>query len=130
MPKFIHTMVRVGDLNASINFYEKAFDLRESHRLEFEDFSLVYLRERESGVELELTWNKGQTEYNLGNGYGHIAFVVDDLDSHFEHLAKQQFGPSPIKEFKRDGNLLARFFFIQDPDGYKIEVLQRGGHYQ
>lgn len=130
MAKFIHSMIRVGDLEKSMHFYQQAFGLIESHRLEFDDFSLVYLRDIESGAEIELTWNKGQTEYTHGTGYGHAAFVVDDLDQQFKHLSDLQWSPAPIKEFKRDGELLARFFFIQDPDGYKIEVLQRGGHYQ
>jgi lactoylglutathione lyase len=130
MPKFIHTMIRVTDLSSSIQFYQQAFALKESHRLEFEDFSLVYLRDVESGSEIELTWNKGQTEYTHGSGYGHVAFVVADLDLHFKQLVDLGLTPAPIKEFKRGDELLARFFFIQDPDGYKIEVLQRSGHYQ
>ncbi|MEB0205188.1 VOC family protein [Pseudomonas sp. CCC3.1] len=130
MAKFIHSMIRVGDLEKSMGFYQQAFGLIESHRLDFDDFSLVYLRDVESGAEIELTWNKGQTEYTHGTGYGHTAFVVDDLDQQFNRLTELKLSPAPIKEFKRDGALLARFFFIQDPDGYKIEVLQRGGHYQ
>ncbi len=130
MAKFIHSMIRVGDLEKSMDFYQQAFGLIESHRLDFDDFSLVYLRDIESGTEIELTWNKGQTEYTHGTGYGHTAFVVDDLDQQFNRLTELKLSPAPIKEFKRDGTLLARFFFIQDPDGYKIEVLQRGGHYQ
>jgi lactoylglutathione lyase len=123
-------MIRVTDLSSSLQFYQQAFGLKESHRLEFDDFSLVYLRDPESGAEIELTWNKGQTEYSHGSGYGHVAFVVDDLDLHFKQLGDLGYTPAPIKEFKRGEALLARFFFIQDPDGYKIEVLQRGGHYQ
>lgn len=130
MAKFIHSMIRVGDLEKSIAFYQQAFGLVESHRLDFDDFSLVYLRDIESGAEIELTWNKGQLEYTHGTGYGHAAFVVDDLDQQFQRLADLQLSPAPIKEFKRDSELLARFFFIQDPDGYKIEVLQRAGHYR
>lgn len=130
MPKFIHTMIRVTDLSSSLQFYQQAFGLKESHRLEFDDFSLVYLRDVESGTEIELTWNKGQTEYTHGSGYGHVAFVVGDLDLHFKQLVDLGLTPAPIKEFKRGDELLARFFFIQDPDDYKIEVLQRSGHYQ
>ena len=130
MAKFIHSMIRVGDLEKSMDFYQQAFGLMESHRLDFDDFSLVYLRDIESGAEIELTWNKGQTEYTHGTGYGHTAFVVDDLDQQFNRLTELKLSPAPIKELKRYGALLARFFFIQDPDGYKIEVLQRGGHYQ
>ena len=130
MAKFIHTMIRVGNLDQSMKFYQEVFGLIETHRLEFDDFSLVYLRDVESGAEIELTWNKGQSEYTHGSGYGHAAFVVEDLDQQFNRLLDLNLSPAPIKEFKRDGVLLARFFFIQDPDGYKIEVLQRGGHYQ
>ncbi|WP_438308561.1 VOC family protein [Pseudomonas guariconensis] len=57
MAKFIHTMIRVGNLNQSMKFYQEVFDLIETHRLEFDDFSLVYLRDIESGAEIELTWN-------------------------------------------------------------------------
>ena len=130
MAKFIHTMIRVGNLDQSMKFYQEVFGLKETHRLEFDDFSLVYLRDVESGAEIELTWNKGQSEYTHGSGYGHAAFVVEDLDQQFNRLLDLNLSPAPIKEFKRDGVQLARFFFIQDPDGYKIEVLQRGGHYQ
>jgi len=121
MAKFIHTMIRVGNLDQSMKFYQDVFGLKETHRLEFDDFSLVYLRDVESGAEIELTWNKGQSEYTHGSGYGHSAFVVEDLDLQFNRLLDLNLSPAPIKEFKRDGVLLARFFFIQDPDGYKIE---------
>ena len=75
-------------------------------------------------------FNQGRTEpYALGDGYGHIALVVDDLDA--EHAAsKEGLQPKPIKEFIRDGALMARFFFVEDPDGYKIEVLQKHGRYR
>lgn len=130
MLKFIHAMIRVSDLQRSLDFYQHVLGLKETHRLEFEDFSLVYLRDINSGAEVELTWNKGVAAYDLGNGYGHLAFVTDDLDALHTQLSGLGIAPAPIKEFKRDGHLLARFFFIQDPDGYKIELLQRGGHYQ
>jgi lactoylglutathione lyase len=59
-----------------------------------------------------------------------VAFAVEDLDQHHDRLSERGFSPAPIKEFKRGEEMLARFFFIQDPDGYKIEVLQSAGHYQ
>ena len=131
MAKAIHTMIRVFELDRSINFYQQAFGMRESHRLDFTDFTLVYLRNTENDFEIELTLNKGQTTpYTHGDGYGHVAFCVDDLDA--EHTRFKQLGlePRDIVEFKPADELLARFFFVQDPDGYKIEVLQRHGHYQ
>lgn len=87
--------------------------------------------EEESGAELELTINHDRREpYIHGDGYGHIAVAVDVLEA--EHRRHKELGyqPTDIKEFFREGALMAKFFFVQDPDGYKIEVLQRHGRYQ
>lgn len=131
MAKAIHMMIRVIDLDRSIAFYEKAFGLDVADRYDFDTFTLVYLRNPEADFEIELTLNKGRTEpYSLGDGYGHVAFCVDDLDAEHKRLSEAGIGPQPIKEFHRDGGLMARFFFVQDPDGYKIEVLQRHGRYR
>jgi lactoylglutathione lyase len=131
MAKAIHTMVRVLDLDRSIVFYREAFGLEVADRFDFDDFTLAYLRNAQADFEVELTLNKGRTEpYQLGDGYGHVAFCVDDLDTEHRRIADAGFEPNPIKEFHRDGALMARFFFVQDPDGYKIEVLQRHGRYR
>jgi lactoylglutathione lyase len=132
MAKLIHTMIRVKDLDSSLRFYEDAFDLRVKHRLDFPDFSLAYLRNEESSAELELTWNKGRPEpYGHGDGYGHVAVSVADAKADRERLIGLGMKPLDLKEFKADdGQLIARFFFILDPDGYKIEVLERHGHYE
>ncbi len=129
--KFVHTMVRVTDEDRSVDFYRKAFGLDVAERLDFDDFTLVYLSNTENSVELELTINKGQEgAYELGNGYGHIAFVVDDVNA--EHARFEELGLNPRKlvDFKHDGQTLARFFFVNDPDGYAIEIIQRHGRYQ
>jgi lactoylglutathione lyase len=131
MAKAIHTMVRVLDLDRSIDFYKKAFDLDVADRFDFDSFALVYLRNPENDFEIELTLNKGESEpYSHGTGYGHVAVCVDDLDG--EHTRFEELGlqPGKIVAFEREGSLMARFFFVQDPDGYKIEVLQRHGRYQ
>jgi len=131
MAKAIHMMVRVLDEAKSVDFYGKAFGLQIADRFDFDDFTLVYLRNPENDFEVELTVNKGRTEpYTHGDGYGHVAFAVDNLDA--EHARFESLGlkPNPIKEFHRDGGLVARFFFVQDPDGYKIEMLQRHGRYR
>ena len=131
--KMIHSMVRVCNLEKSLWFYREALCLEVADRFDFEGFTLAYLRNETTGFELELTHNHGQdTPYDLGDGYGHIALSVDDLDSEHKRLCALELAspPTPIKEFFRDGGLMARFFFIQDPDGYKIEVLQRHGRYQ
>ena len=131
MAKAIHTMIRVLDLDCSIDFYQKAFGLGVADHFDFDDFALVYLRNDENDFEIELTLNKGQTEpYTHGSGYGHVAVCVDDAKS--EHARFKQLGldPNDVKEFNRDGELMARFFFVQDPDGYKIEIHERHGRYQ
>ena len=131
MPKAIHTMIRVVDEARSVDFYRLAFGLVIADRYAFDTFTLVYLRSSKADFEIELTINQGRTDaYTHGDGYGHIAFVVDDLDATHTYFETQKLHPNPIKEFRRDGNLLARFFFVQDPDGYKIEVLQQHGRYR
>jgi len=131
MAKMIHTMLRVLDLPRSIDFYQCVFDLREKRRHEFEGFSLVYLGNDEADYEIELTLNHGTTEaYTHGNGYGHVAVCVDDLDAEHQRIRSLGFEPRDIVVFSPGGDLLARFFFIKDPDGYEIEVIERHGAYQ
>ena len=131
MAKMIHSMIRVLEEARSVAFYDQAFGLKIADRLEFESFTLIYLSNPESGFELELTVNKGRTEpYQLGDGYGHFAVSVGDLDAEHARMNDLGLAPGKIVEFNRDGGLLARFFFVTDPDGYKIEVLQRHGRYK
>ena len=131
MAKAIHSMIRVLDEVRSVDFYQTAFGLGIADRFDFESFTLIYLRNAEADFELELTVNKSSSEpYDLGTGYGHIAFAVDDLDAEHARFAAAGLAPRDIVEFNRDGALMARFFFVQDPDGYKIEVLDRHGRYR
>ena len=130
MAKAIHTMIRVVDEGASTAFYRNAFGLEPADRFAFDGFTLVYLRNAENDFEVELTINHDQREpYSHGDGYGHLAVCVDDLDTEHRRFAALGYAPKAIKEFAPDGKLMARFFFVQDPDGYKIEVLQRHGRY-
>lgn len=131
MAKVIHSMIRVLDLDRSLNFYSEVLNLHEAHRLDFPDFALVYLRNAQNDFEIELTWNKGRVEpYSHGDGYGHIGVIVPDVAASQASLLAKGYEPAAVKEFRRDDELLARYFFIQDPDGYKIEMLERHGHYQ
>jgi len=131
MAKAIHSMIRVLDEARSTAFYQTAFGLEVADRFDFDSFTLIYLRNAEADFELELTVNKGATEaYDLGNGYGHIAFATDDLDAEHARFKTAGLEPRDIVEFNRDGALMARFFFVQDPDGYQIEVLQKHGRYK
>lgn len=131
MAKYVHSMIRVLDEARSVEFYDRCFGLKVAERLDFPDFTLVYLANGESETELELTVNKGRTEpYALGDGYGHIAFTVDDVDSLHARLESEGLAPRKLVDFAPAGEVIARFFFIADPDGYQIEVIQRGGRYQ
>lgn len=131
MAKAIHSMIRVLDEARSIHFYRTAFGLDVAERLEFDSFVLVYLRNPEADFEVELTVNKGrEAPYDLGDGYGHIAFCVDDLDAEHARLTEAGLSPRKLVDFAPGGEVIARFFFIQDPDGYEIEVLQRHGRYR
>ena len=130
MAKMIHSMIRVLDEARSLAFYEAAFGLTIAERLDFPDFSLIYLANAESTFELELTVNKGRAEpYDLGNGYGHLAVSVADVAAEHARMEAAGLAPRKIVDFAPAGTVIARFFFIADPDGYQIEVLERGGRY-
>ncbi len=123
-------MVRVLDEAQSVSFYQKAFGLGVAERIDFPEFTLVYLSNVEAPFEVELTINKGNTQpYDLGTGYGHVAFVVDDLEAEHRRFEAENLKPRKIVELNRGGTLLAKFFFVEDPDGYRIEVLQRHGRF-
>ena len=129
--KAIHTMIRVLDEARSVSFYDKAFGLKVAERLDFPDFTLVYLSNEETPFEVELTINKDRNApYQLGDGYGHVAFSVDDIEREHVRFTEAGLSPRNIVEFNREGRPFARFFFVEDPDGYKIEVLQRHGRFK
>jgi len=131
LAKTIHSMIRVLDEARSVEFYRKAFGLEIADRLDFPDFTLVYLSNPESEFEVELTINKGRTEpYTLGDGYGHLAVSVPDAAAEHERFTAEGLSPRKLVDFAPAGTVIARFFFVADPDGYQIEVLQRGGRFK
>lgn len=131
MAKAIHSMIRVLDENRSVEFYRKAFGLEIADRLDFESFTLIYMSNAEQTFELELTVNKGREEpYNLGDGYGHLALSVADLDAEHARFTAEGLNPRKLVEFAPDGKFVGRFFFVADPDGYEIEVLERRGRFK
>lgn len=130
MAKALHSMIRVLDEERSVDFYRRAFGLEIADRLDFPDFTLIYLSNDEAGFELELTVNKGRTKpYDLGDGYGHFAVSVADLDAEHARFEAAGFAPRKLVEFAPAGTRVARFFFVADPDGYQIEVLERSGRF-
>jgi lactoylglutathione lyase len=130
MAKPVHSMIRVFDETKSLDFYKRAFGLDVADRLKFDGFALIYLRNPASPFEVELTVNFDRKEpYSHGDGYGHIAVVVDDLGAEHARFEREKLSPGPMRDFKHNGKTLARFFFVTDPDGYKIEVIEKGGRY-
>jgi lactoylglutathione lyase len=122
--KSLHTCVRVKDLDKSLAFYKDAFGYEESRRLDYPEFefTLVYLSLPGDDYELELTYNYDQEEpYDLGNGYGHIALGVEDLEGKHQELTDKGYEVTDLTELS-DG--AASYFFAIDPDGYKIEVIK------
>ena len=130
MAKALHMMIRVLDEARSVDFYSKCFGLAVAGRYEWPDFSLTYMKNPEADFEIELTVNKGRTEpYQQGNAYGHLAVTVDNLEGEHKRVAAAGLAPGDIKHMQHDGKPLGSFFFMTDPDGYKIEVLQRAGRF-
>ncbi|MER2226100.1 MAG: VOC family protein [Carnobacterium sp.] len=122
--KMLHTCVRVMDLEKSMDFYTTVLGFKEAKRLDFPElkFTLVYLALDGDDYELELTYNYDQEEaYTLGNGYGHIAIGVDDLAATQKEYKASGYEVTDLKALPDNA---ANFFFITDPDGYKIEVIQ------
>lgn len=131
MAKLVHSMIRVLDEARSLAFYDQAFGLKPVDRLEFDSFTLIYLANAETGFELELTVNKGRTApYDLGDGYGHLAVVVEDVAAEHARLAAAGLAPRKLVDFRNGEAPVAKFFFIADPEGYQIEVIQRGGRFR
>ncbi|GLK76634.1 lactoylglutathione lyase [Methylopila jiangsuensis] len=130
MAKTIHSMIRVRDEARSLAFYAEAFGLAVADRYPFDGFTLIYLSNPESEFELELTVNDGRdAAYDLGDGYGHLAVSVEDVAAEHARFEAAGLKPGALKTMEREGEPFARFFFVADPDGYKIEVLQRGGRF-
>ena len=124
--KFLHTMLRVNNLEESIKFYVDILKLKLVRKSDYPHgkFTLACLSyDINEEPFLELTYNWETDNYNLGNGFGHIAIGVDDLYSTCEEISKKggriTREPGPMKGSK---SLLA---FVEDPNGYKIELLQR-----
>lgn len=127
--KTIHSMIRVNDEGRAVDFYRRAFGLEPADRYPKDGFTLVYLRNEASPFEVELTVNEERSKpYDMGDGYGHLAVLVEDLDAERKRMESEGLKPGEIKELDLGGKP-ARFFFIKDPDGYSIEVLGPGGRF-
>ena len=130
--RLLHTMIRVGDLERSINFYTEILGMKLLRQKDYPDgkFTLAFVGygpESEQAV-IELTHNWDTGNYDLGNGFGHIALEVDDAYAACEEIGRR--GGKvvrPAGPMKHGTTVIA---FVEDPDGYKIELIQKGtaGH--
>lgn len=119
--KLAHTMIRVKDLEATLDFYCGFIGLRETRRKEIGDEALlVWLTDESGSYDIELTVNHGKTDYALGDQFGHLAFTTDDLEAVVQKVEARQWS------FRRSRpELSSRYIFVKDPNGYDIEILER-----
>ena len=125
MSELIHTCYRITDIDRSVGFYEK-LGFEELRRVPIGDDEAtnVFMGLPGDGARLELTYNHGQDDpYEIGTGYGHIAVSVDDLDAALEGLAQLGIEPEKPPYTVREGG--SRLCFVRDPDGYRIELLEK-----
>ncbi|MFT8242725.1 lactoylglutathione lyase [Roseomonas sp. BN140053] len=127
--RFLHTMIRVGNLDRSIRFYTELLGMRELRRSDVPagQYTLVFLGygegNKENGGEIELTYNYGVETYEMGNAFGHLAVGVPDVAAACDLV--RQGGGKVVREagpVKHGTTVIA---FVEDPDGYKIELIQR-----
>ncbi|MGL4603759.1 MAG: lactoylglutathione lyase [Iodobacter sp.] len=125
--RLLHTMLRVGNLELSVKFYTEVLGMRLLRRNDFPEgrFTLAFLgyEDEATGTVLELTHNWDTAAYDLGNAYGHIAIEIDDIYACCEDV--RQKGGKVVREpgpMKHGSTVIA---FVEDPDGYKIEFIQK-----
>jgi lactoylglutathione lyase len=123
MPALIHTCYRIGDIDRSVRFYE-ALGFEELRRVPIRDEAInVFMGLPGDGPRLELTHNFGVDRYELGTGYNHIAITAEDLDATLGRLAEQGIEPEKPPYRVREGG--SRLCFVRDPDGYRVELIER-----
>jgi len=121
--ELLHTCYRIGDIDRSVAFYE-ALGFEEKSRKPIRDEAInVFMGLPGDGSRLELTYNHGVSEYDLGTGYNHIAISAGDLDETLERLAEQGIEPEKPPYSVREGG--SRLCFVRDPDGYRIELIEK-----
>jgi len=116
--KYIHTNINVLDLDKSLKFYEQALGLKEKRRYNHSEgrFTLVYLTDEQSEIEIELTWLRDRDKpYNLGDNEIHLAFSVDDFDGFYKRHKDM--------DCICYENIEMGLYFINDPDGYWLEIV-------
>ena len=122
--ELIHTCYRIFEIDRSVDFYSR-LGFEELARMPIRDEAVnVFMGMPGDGARLELTWNKDQGEpYEIGTGYGHIALAVEDLDGALASLAESGIEPEKPPYSVREGG--SRLCFVRDPDGYRIELIEK-----
>jgi lactoylglutathione lyase len=116
-----HTMIRVRDLEASLEFYTGFLGLHETRRVEIGDeATLVFLTDDQESHYVELTHNRDGRDYTLGDQFGHLALLTDDLDAVKKTVEEKGWW---FRESRPE--LASQYIFVKDPDGYDVEILQR-----
>ena len=119
--RLAHTMIRVRDLQASMEFYRELIGLREVRRKDIgQEATLVFLTDESDTYRLELTHNKDGRDYTLGTQFGHLAFHTSDLEAVIAEVERRDL---PYRRSRPE--MSSNYIFIQDPDGYDIEILER-----
>jgi lactoylglutathione lyase len=122
--ELIHTCYRITDPERSVAFYEAlGFEKRRELPIRDEAVNIFMGVPGEHGHELELTYNFGVDDYELGTAYGHVALAVEDLDGALERLSAQGIEPEKPPYTVREGG--SRLCFVRDPDDYRIELIER-----
>ena len=123
--ELLHTCYRITDIDRSVAFYE-ALGFEDRRRMPIRDEAInVFMGLPGDDDRLELTYNFGVDSYELGTGYGHIAVSVDDIDETLGRLKEQSIEPEREPYRVREGG--SRICFVRDPDGYRIELIDRSG---
>lgn len=119
--RLAHTMIRVRDLDATLAFYRDFLGLRETRRKEIgQEATLVFLTDEAGDYAIELTYNHGRSDYELGDQFGHLAFFTDDLEAVVREVESRGWW------YRRSRpEVGSRYIFVRDPNGYDVEILER-----
>lgn len=123
--KFLHTMIRVKDIEASLKFYTEVLDMTLEHKKRLDDCWLYFLNDKDNTCQIELTYNDETPEngYEIGSGFGHFAFAVNSMDEFTKKIERlgYEYLYEPF-DLNGKGSMIA---FVKDPDGYEIELIEK-----
>lgn len=123
--RFLHTMIRVKDIDTSLKFYTEVLDMTLDHKKRLDDCWLYFLNDKDNTCQIELTYNDETPDggYEIGNGFGHFAFAVESMDEFTKKIEKlgYEYLYEPF-DLNGKGSTIA---FVKDPDGYEIELIEK-----